>query len=37
VLLPGPAMTGSNVTLRFPPGVLLMAIVNPNPRTTDNG
>jgi hypothetical protein len=37
VLLPGPAMTGSKVTLRLPPGVMLMAIVNPNPRTTGSG
>jgi hypothetical protein len=37
VLLPGPAMTGSNVTLRLPPGVMLMAIVNPSPRTTVSG
>jgi hypothetical protein len=37
VLLPGPGMTGSHVTLRLLPGVLLMAIVNPNPQTTDNG
>jgi hypothetical protein len=37
VLLPGPAMTDSKVTLRLPPGVVLMAVVNPSHRTTGNG
>jgi hypothetical protein len=30
VLSPGPGMTGSHVTLRLPPGVMLMALIDPN-------
>jgi hypothetical protein len=37
VLLSNPAMTDSNVTLRLPPGIVLMAIVNPSRPTTDSG
>jgi hypothetical protein len=37
VLSPGPGMTGSHVTLRLPPGVMLMAMIEPERSLSANG
>jgi hypothetical protein len=37
VLSPGPGMTGSHITLRLPPGVMLMAMIEPERNLSANG
>jgi hypothetical protein len=37
VLSPGPGMTGSHITLRLPPGMMLMALIDAERSPTANG
>jgi hypothetical protein len=37
VLSPGPGMTGSHITLKLPPGVMLMALIEPKENHSDSG